>query len=285
VRRQPSDTEAFRSVSEKSLNPERQGNGESVGAWSSPASCGGATQAKRGTIVTFSMPADESQQRPLADGFVLLRGCEFSDGQAVDNKAVGELMSAFGQVSARDGGTAIWPVRPVTTAAHATFSVRAGAAEWHTDAAYRDVPEDLVALLCVRPAADGGVSRLLHQRHARASLDADVGIALQQPQFSWRPPAVFGGRGTQCFPVLASDVVRWRWDNLVVARSHRPAARIFREHLATAAGALDLPLQAGDVLVFDNRLMLHSRTAFTDPRRHLLRVRLWARPGTRVGGR
>jgi alpha-ketoglutarate-dependent taurine dioxygenase len=231
------------------------------------------------------MPAGESLRQLRSDGFVLLRGCEFSDGETVDAQAVGDLMMVFGQVSARDGGTLIWPVRPATTDSGATFSVRAGAAEWHTDAAYRAVPEDFVALLCVRPADDGGVSRLLHERHARAGMDADVVTALRRPGFSWCPPAVFGGPSTRCFPVLTPDTVRWRWDNLVVARAHRPAARMFREHLATAAGALELPLEAGDVLVFDNRRMLHARTAFTDPRRHLLRVRLWDRPGTRAGGR
>ncbi|ADJ47539.1 hypothetical protein AMES_5714 [Amycolatopsis mediterranei S699] len=233
--------------------------------------------------MTFSMPIDESRRHLHTTGFVLLRGCEFTDGRTVDRGAVGDLMSVFGKISARDGGTAIWPVRPATTDVHATFSVRAGAAEWHTDAAYRDVPEDLVALLCVRPAADGGVSRLLHQRHARTGLDADVVTALRQPSFSWRPPAVFGGGSIRQFPVLASDTVRWRWDNLEVARPHNAVAASFREHLAAASGALDLPLQAGDVLVFDNRRVLHSRTAFTDPRRHLLRVRLWTRAETRAG--
>jgi alpha-ketoglutarate-dependent taurine dioxygenase len=39
-----------------------------------------------------------------------------------------------------------------------------------------------------------------------------------------------------------------------------------------------LDLRAGDLIVVDNRRVLHGRTWFDDSRRLLLRVRLWRRP-------
>uniref|UniRef100_UPI00157C9FD3 TauD/TfdA family dioxygenase n=1 Tax=Herbidospora sakaeratensis TaxID=564415 RepID=UPI00157C9FD3 len=125
----------------------------------------------------------------------------------------------FGRPSARDGGRAVWEVRPRPPGG--TFSQRGGPVPLHTDAQYHPDPEDLVCLFAVRPAADGGDSLLLPASGALAALrarpdGARAEAALRRPRWAWRIPAVFAaGRAAPPAPVLSGDTVRWRPDNLV----------------------------------------------------------------------
>ncbi|WP_051760125.1 TauD/TfdA family dioxygenase [Herbidospora cretacea] len=186
----------------------------------------------------------------------------------------------FGRPSARDGGRAVWEVRPRPLGG--TFSQRSGPVPLHTDAQYHPDPEDLVCLFAVRPAADGGHSLLLPAGRALAALrarpdGARAETALRRPQWSWTTPAVFaGGRAAPPVPVFSGDTVRWRPDNLVASEEGRAAAAAFAAALA-GAGPAGVRLTPGDVLLIDNRRTLHGRTAFGDPRRLMLRVRLWSR--------
>src|ERR1039457_4598016 len=98
----------------------------------------------------------------------------FTDGHRTDLVDVRRLACRFGIPSARDGHTEIWPVRPVSRDRGQTFSQRDGEALLHTDAAYRAAPEPLFALFCVRPARDGGHTRLLAAGAALSGLDAET---------------------------------------------------------------------------------------------------------------
>ncbi|TKK81046.1 hypothetical protein FDA94_34200 [Herbidospora galbida] len=209
-------------------------------------------------------------------GWVVVRG-----GWDVPTHAQALRFAArFGRPSARDGGHPVWEVRPRPLGG--TFSQRGGPVPLHTDAQYHPDPEDLVCLFAVRPAADGGHSLLLPASRALAALrarpdGARAEAALRRPQWSWITPAVFtGGRGAPPLPVLAGDTVRWRPDNLVPAEEGRAAAETFTDALARADPE-EVRLTPGDVLLVDNRRTLHGRTAFGDPRRLMLRVRLWSR--------
>ncbi|WP_062347945.1 TauD/TfdA family dioxygenase [Herbidospora yilanensis] len=216
-------------------------------------------------------------------GWVVLRGAWDvpTHAQAL------RFAARFGRPSARDGGRPVWEVRPRPLGG--TFSQRSGPVPLHTDAQYHPDPEDLVCLFAVRPAADGGHSLLLPARRALAALrarpdGARAEAALRRPQWSWTTPAVFaGGRAAPPLPVLTGDLtgdlggatVRWRPDNLVPAEG-RAAAETFTGVLARADPE-EVRLTPGDVLLIDNRRTLHGRTAFGDPRRLMLRVRLWSR--------
>ncbi|GAA1937297.1 TauD/TfdA family dioxygenase [Amycolatopsis minnesotensis] len=228
--------------------------------------------------MTIPIAMGHVRQCVASAGYAVVRQCGFTDGVTVDEARVRRLLAPLGRLSERDGGVAVWPVRPVTGRPGATFSVRSGAALLHTDAAYRAHPEDLVALLCVRPASDGGVSELLHHQDARVALSPEIAAELGQPQWTWQPPDEFGGSATESLAVLAPDRVRWRRDNLVAAAALLPVADAWQAHLQAASGLRRVTLGTDDLLVFSNHRVLHGRTAFTDPGRFLLRVRLWGGP-------
>ncbi|GAA3738143.1 TauD/TfdA family dioxygenase [Salinactinospora qingdaonensis] len=220
---------------------------------------------------------DIAQARTLLaeNGWALLPGAGFTDGRSVDHSRVAMIASAFGRPSARDGGTAIWPVQPATTAQEATFSQRSGDALLHTDAAYRRVPEPRFLLCCVRPAVDGGATRLLPAQHVAASLPPELLTSLQAPQWQWNPPAVFGGTPEGHHPVLHRDgTIRWRLDNLRVGGTLREHAQRFARHVESHPLLTQVHLPADAVLICDNRRVLHGRTTFDDPNRRLLRIRV-----------
>ncbi|GIH25050.1 hypothetical protein Aph01nite_33600 [Acrocarpospora phusangensis] len=219
-----------------------------------------------------------ARQRLATQGWTVLPGAGFTDGHQIDHAAVTTIAELFGSPSSRDGGRAVWPVQPATTDPGETFSRRDGEALLHTDAAYRADPEPLFALFCVRPARDGGLSRLLHAADAVAGLDDGILGALRRPQWRWVPPRVFGGERDTPRPVLEPDgAIRWRFDNLDVGSELADVATAFRDHVETHPRLVQLPLATDSVLICDNRSMLHGRTTFADPGRLLLRVRLVTR--------
>jgi alpha-ketoglutarate-dependent taurine dioxygenase len=207
-------------------------------------------------------------------GWAVVPSAGFSDGHTADPGAVRAIAQRFGVPSSRDGGIDIWPVRPVSRSATETFSRRAGTALLHTDAAYRPDPEPLFALFCVRPAADGGATRLLAATDALAGLDPRVARELRRPVWRWVPPAVFGGGPGEPRPVLSGGGARWRYDNLLASEPRMAVAAAFRDHIEAHRRVATLMLPADSVLICDNQRVLHGRTTFTDAARLLLRVRL-----------
>ncbi|MBO3750635.1 TauD/TfdA family dioxygenase [Streptosporangiaceae bacterium NEAU-GS5] len=207
--------------------------------------------------------------------------------EGVDSAAVLDLASRFGTPSSRDSGALVWEVRPREGMEGGTFSEVAGAIPFHTDAQYRAVPEALVALFVVRPARDGGHTRLLTARSAfealaREPYGEEIRAELKRPRWRWVVPESFREPDTPPLSppaavIESGDTVRWRPDNLVAPdeQGGEGAAR-FASCLAHAPGAVELDHHAGDLIVLDNRRVLHARGAFRDPRRLLLRIRLWA---------
>lgn len=145
----------------------------------------------------------------------------------------------------------------------------------HTDGTGRAAPYTFVMLLCVSPAKDGGDSFLFEATDAIARLPpADVEI-LRSPIFSWG--------GTSRHAIIEGETEPWniRYNRnglVVVADDHRKeCARSALGRLATVLQNLALEsrfrLDAGDCLVFDNRRVLHGRTAFGGNGRLLKRLR------------
>ncbi|MBE1537046.1 TauD/TfdA family dioxygenase [Actinomadura algeriensis] len=218
-------------------------------------------------------PPNELRRR----GWTLLRDQPFlrPDGTADPARCLA-LAERWGRPSGRDGGPAPWPVRAAR--ASGTFSQTPGAAPLHTDAAYRARPEPGMCLFAVRPARDGGRTLLLDAAAALAGLPDRTLRRLGRADWSWRTPEPFPPEPPFRAAVAARAGLRWRADLLVFRDAgQRAAARRFARHLARVP-AVELALRPGDVLVVDNRRLLHGRTAFTDPARLLLRVRLRTLP-------
>jgi hypothetical protein len=213
-------------------------------------------------------------------GWSLVLNAGFTDGEMVDSAALRELCGLVGTPSSQDGDQVVWPVRPRSTAQDATFSMRSGSAALHTDAAYRIDPEPYVALFCVRPARDGGLSSVLSEADVAAGLSREHAADLRRPIWQWRPPAVFGGVVTDPRPVLQNGGrIRWRFDTLELTAETRTPAMLFHTYLADHSSTRRFMLPADSVLFLDNHRVLHGRSAFTDPQRLLLRVRLLHRLG------
>jgi alpha-ketoglutarate-dependent taurine dioxygenase len=215
----------------------------------------------------------------LADqGWALIENAGFTDGNDIDYQVVKKIASRYGTPSDRDGGKEIWPVTPRKSGPSDTFSVRAGEARFHTDAAYRAEPEQRFALFCVRPADDGGTSRVLQAQQALSDVPEEMSALLRKPVWRWVPPATFGGEADAARSVSTADgKIRWRVDNLNVDSALLEVATAFDEHLDAHPGVAEFLLRTDSVLICDNERVLHGRTWFSDPRRLVLRVRLVVR--------
>jgi len=228
---------------------------------------------------------DRARAALARQGWAVLRGAPFLTGGQPDLEAALRIASRFGSPSTRDGGRAVWPVAVTTERPGATFSIRAGEAGLHTDAQYRRMPEDLVCLFAVRPAASGGVTRLLRAAEARAALlrhsKGEWALeVLARPRWSWQAPEIFEAEPPFHAPVLPGDgTVRWRIDTLAPGLTAEQvlAAAVFEASIEAAPEVVEVALDTGDVAVIDNHRTLHGRTDFSDSRRLLLRVRLWRR--------
>ncbi|MET7483856.1 TauD/TfdA family dioxygenase [Streptomyces sp. NPDC005538] len=216
----------------------------------------------------------EARRSLRARGWAYLTEAGFTDGTVVDRRRLLDLARCFGTPSDHDAGAAVWPVRARRSGTADTFSLRTGPAPLHTDAAYSPQPEDVVCLFTVRPAADGGHSRLLPAREAILGLPGGTLAELRSPVWRWSTPGVFRTpeRRVAGYPVLeGADRMRWRSDNLLSAGRCRD---FFAAHVERHPAVVELPSLPDSVLIVDNRTVLHGRTAFDDPDRLLYRVRL-----------
>jgi hypothetical protein len=160
-------------------------------------------------------------------------------------------------------------------------------------------PTDVVALLCVRPARSGGLSTIVssvavHNEIVRTRPDlADV---LYQPWWHDRRT----GDGPESFhqqPIYARDdagglVAHYGPDYIRSAQrgAHVPPLSPAQVEAMAALDrithdprfTLTMDLRAGDLQFLNNRVVLHSRTAYEDHPDPALRrdlIRLWLRTG------
>ncbi|MFE5795167.1 TauD/TfdA family dioxygenase [Streptomyces sp. NPDC056503] len=158
----------------------------------------------------------------------------------------------------------------------------------HMDRGEGPTPPHVLALLCVRPAAEGGASLLAAGTTVHNRLLADDPAALRE---------LYGdfhfGRGPgfdRVRPVFRrdGDTLDVHYNRYWIDRGqdetgtpHPPARRhaldVVDRLLADPATVLRLPLRRGDLLLVNNDAVLHGRTAFQDTgttRRRYARV--WA---------
>jgi alpha-ketoglutarate-dependent taurine dioxygenase len=210
------------------------------------------------------------------------------------------LASLLGRpVAQKWDGTMIYDVRD--TGKPLEYGVRRSVTNlelvFHTDAPWLDRPPELVGLLCLHPAQDGGVSRFLslvtvHHRLRRAH--PDLLPRLYRP-FPWDRQAEHapGDAAVAWQPVFRSDGQRPLGrcnESLIRTGAELAGAPLDAEGgeaLAAMRAILDDPelwveftIERGQIQYLDNRHFAHSRTTFRDAaeperKRHL--VRLWNR--------
>ena len=237
----------------------------------------------------------------LDPAFVVLRGLGYNRfAPLVRDTLVLALTRSIGKPTDHNlDKRVLWPVRPrgaqVSKIADykTTFSEEAGEAPLHSDSAFALAPEKYNCLFVVRQAADGGgVSVVLNGPRLVETLDKSADgreclDILRRQQFPFRvPDAFFKGARTITAPVLAErPFVRFRYDCLMAGFALRDdlksneriwAIEHFRAAAESSVARVAHTLQPDEALIVDNHTMLHARSHFADPDRHLIRVRMHA---------
>lgn len=204
----------------------------------------------------------------VADGFALLRGVPTDPGQV---EAVAET---FGFVRKTNYGT-MFDVRVEENPVNLAFTGLAISP--HTDNPYRDPVPTLQLLHCLHNGAVGGESGLVDGFAAAALLreqDPRAFEALTTTPVTFRFDSA-DAHLSATMPMIALDqsgrIREIRFNNRSMAaprlaperaRAFYDAYRAFAELLYEPAAQLNLQLDAGDCLIFDNTRLLHARTAF-----------------------
>lgn len=192
----------------------------------------------------------------------------------------------------------VWDIKPVinTKSSFVTHSEVASEAELHTDSAFVDNPEDYFCLYSIKKAdCNGGESLLLSREDLLLELRKTAeGIKAEEQfrtkKFPFAVPSIFKeGHKLQDENlyaqdyIITEDAIRFRSDviekslnfapQLIDANQHK-ALSVLQNILEHSSGVKRLMLEVGDLIVINNKTMLHGRAAFKDSERHLLRVRI-----------
>ncbi len=219
------------------------------------------------------------------EGAVVVRGVEVTD-----DPALLEVVALVGRASAvGNGGREIYDVTP--REGGTDLSSTAEQFPLHTDSTFLTHPHPHIALGCVTapPAGGGGrscvvsadvLARALADRHG-----PDAVAALREPAF----PFILRDPGEEprvaLLPVLGSDddgrtTIRYRADAVEMAaradghelgERHRSAFAALTALTADESLQRTFALAPGDVLLVDNRRMLHGRSAIQEGAQRLLR--------------
>ncbi len=173
--------------------------------------------------------------------------------------------------------------------------------QFHTDAPWLALPPELVGLLCLSPAREGGVSRFLSLVTVHNELrrrHPEVLPRLYQP-FPWDRQAEHapGDEKVSWQPVFQSDGrdVLARYNEALILNGEaltgvaldpegRQALAAMRGIVESPESAVELTIEKGQIQYLNNYHFAHSRTAFKDAeephlKRHL--IRLWNRDAGR----
>jgi hypothetical protein len=232
-------------------------------------------------------------------GAVLVQGLGFERAAAIHGEAMRDalvlaLTSAIGEPTDHSSDTRVlWPVkkRPIAAGKKATFSEDLGEAPLHSDSAFSREPERYNALYVVRQSRCGGGKsvtvngpRFLHD-FAMQPHGADCIRFMRETDYAFRvPDAFFTGERFITSRILSDDpLIRFRHDCIemgfelcpsLATKEHRFYYSLFRKSVEAHASRAEFMMADGDLVVFDNTRLLHARTDFQDPARHLIRVRM-----------
>jgi alpha-ketoglutarate-dependent taurine dioxygenase len=218
-----------------------------------------------------------------------------------ENRAVAWLLgSLLGRLVAQKwDGTMVYDVRDTGQAL--TYGVRRSVTnldlQFHTDAPWLAEPPELVGLLCLHPALEGGVSRFVSLVTAHDAIERRQPALLRRlyKPFPWDRQAEHAPDDDKVArqPVFESAAagLRCRYNhNLVesaLALTRSPlddegsqALKAMSEILSSPALWVEFTIEKGQLQYLNNRLFAHSRTPFRDAdepdrKRHL--IRLWNR--------
>jgi alpha-ketoglutarate-dependent taurine dioxygenase len=218
-----------------------------------------------------------------------------------ENRAVAWLLgSLLGRLVAQKwDGTMIYDVRD--TGKSLAYGVRRSVTNlellFHTDAPWLPLPPELVGLVCVNSARQGGVSRMvslitvhheLQRRHPdllprlyRAfPWDRQAEHAPDDEKVAWQPVFQRGGQGLLARYNEALILNGEALAGCALDGEGREALAAMREIAEAPTCRVEFTIDRGQIQYLNNHGLAHSRTAFEDwedapLKRHL--IRLWNR--------
>ncbi len=235
----------------------------------------------RGIVIARGFPVDRYDLEDIEDLFYGF-GCHL--GRAVSQSRMGDRLGHVTNVSGPDAAE-----RGYRSSKELSL---------HTD------NDDIVAMLCLQPAASGGVNRFVSAPAVHATLAHEIPHLLaplyRGYRYHWKgeqPPGepaitdyripVFSAPDGVLSCCYLRDFMHMAWEDLGETPSTDELAALdaFDAVCARDGMALEARLRRGDAFLINNHTVLHARDAFeehADPamRRHLLR--LWLKcPGER----
>ena len=199
----------------------------------------------------------------------------------------------------------LWDVknRGDESSGHRGFSETDHKADYHTDNGALPIPEHFFFLYAVRTAdCGGGISVLRDGRIVKQQLEQtpegrEAVRVLNETKLprhisdAFKKYADVAENGYLYAPVLSDEEPMWRWGRLrrgIAANPEFDTPQV-RQALATVLDMLNngpdvirVVIPTDGILIINNHITLHGRTAFTDPERHLLRLR-FHKPGALAG--
>ena len=193
-------------------------------------------------------------------------------------------------------GSIVWDIKsnPNSTGLVKTYSEHNHQAELHTDSQYSLYPEDMFALLSLQKAkCGGGISHLkslkniLHRLKMLPDGDEVIRI-LSNTDFPFIVPNVFKKNNSikhefNFGPILRDNEIRFRIDtfekafqvdNSFCTEEQLDAYGKLKKVITDDLDLTEFTMEPGDLIVINNKTMLHGRSSFTDSNRHMLRIRM-----------
>lgn len=210
-----------------------------------------------------------------------------------------QFINKIGKPISHDSNNSIiWDISPNKTFNDGivTYSEHSHEADLHTDSQYSQYPEEYFGLLTLKKAnCGGGESFLLSLNDILKELRAlpnglQIENVLKSSQYPFIVPNVF--KQTQdekeynFGPILGLNEIRFRVDTLEKALTEKPDACTeeqiqayyqLKDIIINSPSIERFFLNDGDLLLVNNKTMLHGRSQFSDPNRHLLRIRFNSR--------
>lgn len=195
--------------------------------------------------------------------------------------------------------TIIWDIKSTPTTVQGeskviTYSQHSHEADLHTDSQYSAYPEDYFALLTLHKAeCGGGISYLLSLKDILAELESSEAgkkakHILETTTYPFIVPSIFKQRKEEkpefnYGHIIKNGEIRFRVDTIQKALDYDQSlctteqveAFNFMVNLVRSTNnRKTFFLENGDLVLINNKNMLHGRGSFTDPKRHLLRIRM-----------
>ncbi|AEV81266.1 Gamma-butyrobetaine dioxygenase [Actinoplanes sp. SE50] len=222
---------------------------------------------------------DEAEYRRVLDEHGFVRAVDVPDG--FDHAA---FLSRFGRFRPGPSGKVIDDIVAEPGMDDVYYGSNRRALLPHTEGyEFAGLPPRYLALWCRTPAAgDGGQTTIFDSRPVLAGLSAAERDFLRRTTFDFVSSEGLRRHGlgqTNRHPMLETvdgiELLRFSCNNVRLGERDGPARSLIRRVLdAWDDGHVAVTYARNDLLHFDNWRVLHSRNAYTDPRRHLRRIQL-----------